>query len=104
MEKLNAYTVTIHLEPMVTSFIKIFLNGEDNKACNNIAIKQGIEFLETLPEEQEIGIWIIRQEMIKSFSGNKYIGGNLYNIYSHIYNDKSNWVTVREALDFLKNM
>lgn len=107
MEKLNAYTVSIQLEPRGFNrfdFEKSYLNGKDNKACNNAAIKQGIEFLETLPEEQEIGILVVRQIMSKSCIGDYYIGGTLYNVYTHIYDDKSNWVKVKEAKNFLKNM
>ena len=110
MEKLNAYTVTIQPDSNYGIcygeylYNKSYTNWKSSKAKDNRAIQESIALLETLPEEQEIGILIVRQEMIKSFSGNKYIGGNLYNIYSHIYNDKSNWVTVKEALDFLKNM
>lgn len=110
MERLNAYTVTIqtesHYGPCYGEYLydKSYTNWKSNKAKDNRAIQESIALLETLPEEQEIGILIVRQEMLKSFSGNNYIGGNLYNIYSHIYDNKSNWVTVKEAKDFLKNM
>jgi hypothetical protein len=107
-ETLNAYTVSIQLESRGFNkfdFEKSYLNKQDNKACNNEAIKQGIEFLKSLPEEQLIGILVVRQPMVKSFSGSKYIGsGVVHNTYSHICNDKSNWVTVKEAKAFLKAM
>lgn len=101
MERLNAYTVSIQLESKGFNkfdFDKSYLNGEDNKACNNNAIKQGIEFLETLPEEKEVYFLVVRQEMIKSFSGSKYIGGSLFNTHP------MKLVTVKEAKNFLKNM
>ena len=95
MEK---YTVSIQSESKGFNnfdFEASCLNSKDNLARNNQAIKEAIEFLETLPEEKKIGILITR----------KYIrSGNVHDIYSHIYIDESNWVTVREALDFLKNM
>ena len=106
METLNAFTVTICLNSSEDFFEHDFeescLNNEDNKAKNNKAIKAAIEFLSTLNESRYIGILIVREEMEKC--NQKYIGGSLYNTYSHICKDKSNWVTVAEAKNFLMNM
>ena len=106
METLNAFTVTIRLNSSEDffehDFEESYLNNEDNKAKNNKAIKAAIEFLSTLNESRYIGILIVREEMEKC--NQKYIGGSLYNTYSHICKDKSNWVTVAEAKNFLMNM
>ena len=106
METLNAFTVTIRLNSSEDffehDFEESYLNNEDNKAKNNKAIKAAVEFLSTLNESRYIGILIVRKEMEKC--NQKYIGGSLYNTYSHICKDKSNWVTVAEAKNFLMNM
>ena len=106
METLNAFTVTIRLNSSEDffehDFEESYLNNEDNKAKNNKAIKAAIEFLSTLNESRYVGILIVREEMEKC--NQKYIGGSLYNTYSHICKDKSNWVTVAEAKNFLMNM
>lgn len=109
METLNAFTVTIRLNSSEDFFEHDFeescLNNEDNKAKNNKAIKAAIEFLSTLNESRYIGILIVRNEMEKCINNPKcYIGRSLYNTYNHICKDKSNWVTVAEAKNFLMNM
>lgn len=103
-ERLNAYTVTIMEDGTKYSFDKSCMNDKDNRACNNKAVKGAIEYLESLNPDQMIGILIVRQDMIKNMYSNTYTGAGLHNTYSHIYHDRSNWVTVAEALNFLKNM
>ena len=101
---LNAYTVTIQLEAGKTAFESSFRNDEDNLAKNNEGVKKALEFLAKQNESRYVGVLVVRQDMEWSDTAKRYIGGELYNTYSHICCNKSNWVTVAEAKKFLMNM
>lgn len=99
---LNAYTVTIQLEAGKTAYEKSFLNGVDGNNRNNKAITGAIQFLENQQKEKKIGILVVSQPCTKNGKG--FALGSLHNTYSHIQNDMGNWVTVGEALSFLRSM
>lgn len=103
--RLNAWTVTVQLEAGKTAYEKSYLNGKDNFTRNNQAIQGAIKFLEAMEPEILIGILVARVPMERRSVDKPFIGtGNIYNTYSHIQNDKENWVTVGEALSFLRSM
>lgn len=106
---INSYTVTIvtneHNDIFNAFYNKAYVNDLDNNDKNNKAINGAIDVLSEMNEEELIGILIVRQ--LVKFYDDKDLKPEcdhfLNNIYSHIDGDRTNWVTVKEAKEFLIN-
>ena len=81
---------------------------------HNSAVEHALEYLRSLESPQrKLGVLVINQPkcyaptpdesgaLVDRFVPNPFV---INNIYSHILNDKSNWVTVLEALTYLKEL
>lgn len=86
--KLNAFTLTVWTGFDNIIFEKSYVNESDNKPRNNKAILMGIDFLKTLPKDEEFSVLLVRQEMN---------GGELYNTYSKR-------TTPEKAINFLTSL
>jgi hypothetical protein len=107
---INSYTVTIvtneNKDIFNALYNKSYVNDLDNNVKNNKAINGAIDVLSEMNEEELIGILVVRQ-LVKFYDDKDLkpeCDSFLDNIYSHIYNDQTNWVTVKEAKQFLMNM
>lgn len=80
---------------------------------HNKAIENATKYLRSLNSlQKKIGILITNRpkEIFTRVENGKNINRIMphsvfiNNIYSHVYKDKSNWITVEEALSFLKEL
>lgn len=96
----SCYTINIqHGTEMI--FNEGWLGEENFQKLKDNAVSA----MNRLHETEKIGVLVTRQDFEYSELSKKYGGcQNIYNIYSHIYEDRSNWVTVAEFKDFLKTM
>lgn len=101
MKTLNSYTVIIKINDNEEIFNKAYINGLDN---SNLAIKGAIDVLSGMNEDKYIGILVVREKMLSCGDGKFKGDGVFHNTYSHIYNDRTNWVTVKEAKQFLMSI
>lgn len=81
---------------------------------HNSAVEHALEYLRSLePPQRKLGVLVINQPkcyaptpdesgaLVDRFVPNPFV---INNIYSHILNDKSNWVPVSDALTYLKEL
>lgn len=101
MKTLNACTVIMKINDNETIFEKSYVNGLDN---SNLAIKGAIDVLSGMNEDKYIGIAVVRQRIF-CYDDGKLEGDDVcYNTCNHFLKDRTNWVTVREAKQFLMNI
>lgn len=94
--KLNAFTLTVWTGFDNIIFEKSYVNESDNKPRNNKAILMGIDFLKTLPKDEEFSVLLVRQEMNGGVR-QEMNGGELYNTYSKR-------TTPEKAINFLTSL
>ena len=94
MKTLNSYTVTVEVDNNETIYEASYVNDYDN---SNLAIKGALDVLAKMNEDKYVGILVVRQPVNFYDNGKAECVDKLYNTYNHISNDKTNWVTVKEA-------
>jgi hypothetical protein len=103
---INSYTVTMVTNENKEIYNKSYVNDLDDNVKNNKAINGAIDVLSEMNEDELIGVLVVSQ-LVKFYDDNGLkpeCVNLLRNIYSHIYNDRTNWVTVREAKEFLMSI
>ena len=106
MKTVRSYQVCINLESnefLKYDFEKAFLNDEPNSNETNKALLEALDYLNKLESDRKVGI-LICHHLCHNY-GNGYIGdGSIFNDYGHISHDKSNWVTVSEAIEKIQSI
>ena len=99
MKTLNSYSVTM-IDDNETIFEASYLNYYDN---SNLAIEGAIDILSEMDDDEHLGILVVKQ-VIRLYDDKSEHVDQLHSIYNHIHDNKSNWVTAKEAKQFLMSI
>ena len=105
---ITSYTITITKTPgtvLVRDKENVFNKGYGREEGLEKLKSEVLEFISNLGEDEKIGVLVVAQKMEWCESAKVYDGCNmLHNIYSHIYEDMSNWVTVKEFREYINSL